>query len=329
MTQTSATSRAPDADDKLFAEAATWHIRLRNPDAPPELHDAFLGWVRQDPRRLDAYDRAEALWQSMGQSDADRAPRDEAAIAALIAEGRPRHPLARGIAVAALAVAAALALWQGPDALDSLRADHIAWTGQRETLQLDDGTRIDLNSRSAIAVEFTGGERRVRMFRGEAFFDVAPDSTRPFVVEMPSGRLRVTGTRFNVDLTQNAADIALVEGSVTLAARDSPDSPASLSPGQQATLRSTGIEPPHDFDAESRVAWRSGRMIFYRTALSDVLAELGRYQRGSIVLMNDDAALMQVTGAFSTENPAEATDIIAETLGLTVHRLPGALTVIR
>lgn len=315
--------------DHMFQEAATWHIRLRNPDVSADQHDAFLVWVRQDPRHLETYDRVEALWQSMGHDDADTALRDEAAIVALIAEGRPRHRLARSVAVVGLAVIAGLAIWQGPDAFDSLRADHIAWTGQREHLTLPDGTRIDLNSGTAIAVDFSDSARRIRMFRGEAFFDVETDSARPFVVDMPSGRLSVTGTRFNVDLTQKSADIALVEGSVTLAARDMLDSTARLSAGQQATLHPARIEPPQSFDAESRVAWRSGRMIFYRTALSDVLAELGRYQRGRIVLMNDDAALMPVTGAFSTDDPAEATDIIAETLGLTVHRLPGALTVIR
>lgn len=326
------TSSSPghiEADDKLFEEAARWHIRLRDPDARPELHDTFLVWVRQDPRHLEAYDRAESLWRSMGNADTAETRRDENAIASLVAEGRSRRRAARVAGIIGCLLVAGLGLWQGPDAFDSLRADHIAWTGQRESLVLEDGTRIDLNSGTAIAVDFTDTERRVRMFRGEAFFDVAHDIAQPFVVEMPEGSLRVTGTRFNVDLTQDVADIALVEGAVTLVARNAPDMPTNLSAGHRASVRTGSVSAPQTFDIESRTAWRSGRMIFYRTPLSEVLAELGRYQRGGIVLMNDRAASLPVTGAFSTEDPAEVTDIIAETLGLSVHRVAGALTVVR
>ncbi|MFT3691485.1 FecR family protein [Paenirhodobacter sp.] len=310
-----------DTGDRLFEEAARWHIRLRDPDAPARVHDAFLDWIRQDPRHLAAYDRAEALWQAM---EPPAPARDEAAISALVAQGRGR----KGRGLVCLALAVGLGLWQGPDAWDSLRADHVARTGSRDSIVLEEGSRIDLNSGSAIAVAFGPGERRVRMFRGEAFFDVAHDAARPFVVDMPEGSLRVTGTRFNVDLAGEAAEVALLEGRVTLSARDAPGTTA-LAPGQQAAVRPSGVGDPAPFDAESRTAWRGGRMIFYRTPLREVIAELGRYRRGAVLLLNDGAAELPVTGAFSTEDPDQVIDIIAETMGLSVHRVPGALTVLR
>lgn len=318
-----------EADDKLFEEAARWHIRLRDPDAPSRVHDGFIVWVRKDPRHIEAYDRAEALWHSM-QGDPMAIPRrDDAAIAALVAEGRARHPAVRVAAIIGLLLIGGLGWWKGADAYDSLCADYIAWTGERETIVLADGTRIELNSGTAIAVDFSRDQRRVRIFRGEAFFDVAHNVAKPFIVEMPEGQLRVTGTSFNVDLTGGAADIALLDGSVTLTARHGRGPQTILSPGQQATLRTAHISAPQGFDADTLGAWRHGKMIFYRTPLLDVLEELGRYHRGGILLVNDRAARLPVTGVFSTDDPAQVADIIAETLGLSVHRVPGSLTVVR
>lgn len=206
-----------DQADRIFAEAVRWQIRLRETDAAADAHDAFLEWIRRDPRHLKAYDHAQALWQAMG-GQSDPVARDETAIATLLADARP--PRARQIVGAvALALLIGLGVWHGSNAYDSLRADHIAWTGQRERVELKDGTRIDLNSGAAIAVDFTTSERRVRMFRGEAFFEVAHDTARPFVVEMPEGDLRVTGTSFNVDLTPQGGEVSLLEGSVQLTPR--------------------------------------------------------------------------------------------------------------
>lgn len=316
-------------DDRVFEDAARWHIRLRDPEAPTELHDAFLRWIRQDPRHLQAFDRAEALWRAMGSREPDDGRRDEPAITALVAQGRSPRRVARSAGGLGLLLVVGLALWWGPDAVDSLRADHIAWTGERENLLLEDGTRIDLNSGTALSVAFTPTERRVRMFRGEAFFDVAHNAAEPFIVELPEGSLKVTGTRFNVDLRRGVTDVALLEGSVALTARDAPEAITRLVPGQSAAVRTDSVGTPQTEDAETHIAWRSGRMIFYRTPLAEVLRELARYQRGRIVLMNAKAGALLVTGAFSTDDPADVMDIIADTLGLSVHRVGGALTVVR
>ncbi|WP_170293958.1 FecR family protein [Paracoccus limosus] len=311
-----------DEADRIFAEAARWHLRLREAEA--DAHDAFMRWIAADPRHLPAFDRAQALWQALAPP---AALPDPAAIAALLAEARPRRAR-RAVLPLVLALLAGLGLWQGPDLWDSLRADHIAWTGQRRQVTLADGTRVDLNSGAALAVDFTPAERRVRLLRGEAFFQVAHDAAHPFVVEMPNGALRVTGTSFDIDLTPEGDRVALVEGSVRLLPGHG-GAGVTLAPGQQAELRDAGISPPGSFDADSRTAWRQGRMVFYRTPLSQVVAELARYRRGPILLLNDRVAELPVTGAFSTADPDAAIRLIAETLGLSTHHLAGALTVIR
>lgn len=329
MTSPSLDGGGHASDDALFEAAARWHIQLRDPDAPASLHDAFLAWVRQDPRHLEAYDRAEALWQSMGGTAQPGDCRDEAAIAALIAEGRAPITAARIGGAFCLFLLVCIGLWQGPAAFDSLRADHIAWTGKRESVVLSDGTRIDLNSGTAISVDFTPEMRVVRMFRGEAFFDVAHNSAQPFIVELPEGSVRVIGTSYNIDLTGGSADIALLKGRVKLRTRDDPERVTRLAPGRQVTLRPAAISAPQVFNPESLTAWRNGRMVFYRTPLAEVLTELGRYQRGRIMLVNARAASIPVTGAFSTDDPAEVLDLIADILGLSSHRITDALTVIR
>lgn len=314
--------RPRDDAERIFAEAARWQIRLREPGE----HDGFLEWIAADPRHLAAYDRAQALWQAMAAPAQPGGPRDQAAIAALLAEARPRRrPRA---ALLALALLAGLGLWQGRDAYDSLRADHLAWTGERRQVVLADGSRVELNSGAALAVDFSATERRVRLYRGEAFFEVAHDTALPFVVETPRGAVRVTGTRFNIDLTPDSDQVALLDGSVRLSARQGGPE-VTLAPGEEARLDGGGIGRPARFDADSRTAWRQGRMVFYRTPLAQVVAELARYRRGRILLLNDRLAALPVTGAFSTADTDAAIALIAETLGLSAHRLTGALTVIR
>lgn len=323
------TPRQAEAE-RIFAEAARWQIRLRDRDAPAQAHEDFALWLGRDPRHLDAYDRAGALWQAMAPT-APHGPRDEAAIAALLDEARPRRGR-RLIGVGALVVLLALGAWAGPGVWQDLGADQIAPIGQRQQLVLADGTRIELNSGAALAVDYGPGERRVRLLRGEAFFDVAhrPAPTGgalPFTVDLPEGRVRVTGTRFNIDLTEAGAEVGLVSGSVRLSAREA-GAETVLAPGQQALLGAAGVEPVTGFDAAAATVWRQGRMEFYRAPLSQVIGELRRYQRGGILLLNRRAAALPVTGAFATDDPQAVLALIAGSLGLSLYHLAG-VTVIR
>lgn len=318
---------APRAD-AAFETATRWHARLREPDADTQTHAAFQAWLADDPLHFEAYEQAERLWAAMGGAPGAR--RDEAAITALIESAAPRRRLGRGLlAGVLLGLSLVGAEWVRRGGLDDLRADHITAIGDHRTIQLEDGSVVELNTNTALAVDLRPGQRRIRLFRGEAFFQVVPDQQRPFVVATGNGEVRVTGTRFNVRLRDDVTEVALVQGAVSLTAAGHPDASLRLSPGEEGTLTADGLGAVRPFEVETAIAWRRGQMVFFRAPLGALIEELNRYQRGRILILSERVRALPVTGVFDTRDPAAVIDMIEATLGVSSLRLTNALIVLR
>lgn len=317
--------------DATFAEATVWHAKLRESDADPAVHVAFQDWLARDPSHVDAYGEAERLWASLG-GISKGVGRDEEAIKALVARARPRRPrrLARATTGAVILLLLAGATnWIYRGGLDDLRADYVVPTGGQQTIQLADGSTIDLNTDTAIAVDLTPDSRHIRLFRGEAYFTVAHDPQRPFIVETSDGDTRVTGTVFNVRVGSGQTEVGLVEGRVQLSSSSEPGRTVDLAPGQESDLTSRGIGAPRSFDVEAMTAWRRGQIVFFRTPLAEVVAELNRFHRGRILVLGSKLNALPVTGVFDARDPAGAIGIIENTLGVKSIRLTDALIVLR
>ncbi|TCK16577.1 FecR family protein [Ancylobacter aquaticus] len=314
--------------DAAFEAASLWHARLREPDADAQTHAAFQGWLADDPTHFEAYEQAERLWASMG--GAPGGWRDEAAISALVESAGPRRRLGPGI-VAGLLLCLSLAgaEWMRRGGLENLRADYIAAVGEQRTIRLDDGSVVELNTDTALAVDLDPAQRRVRLFRGEAFFQVVPDPQRPFVVSTGEGEVRVTGTSFNVRLREDVTEVSLLQGAVSLAAAARPEASLRLSPGEEGSLTSSGLGEVRPFEAETATAWRRGQMVFFRAPLGALIEELNRYQRGRILILSERVRALPVTGVFDTRDPASVIDMIEATLGVSSLRLTNALIVLR
>lgn len=191
----------------------------------------------------------------------------------------------------AAAAAVAVATWV---ARPTSQIENIAnAVAQRSSHTLADGTRIELNGHTSLRFENTKTERRVRLAGGEALFLVAKDHTRPFIVETPSGSVRVTGTTFNVRNDTAAAtslEVTVVEGSVDVRPIDGPTSqseaPYSLTAGHQLSAGAKGVNvrqltPDAVTDA---LAWREGRVVCVDTPLHEVVARFARYHGRRIVV---------------------------------------------
>lgn len=321
---------APTAvSDAAFAEASLWHARLREPDIATQTLEAFQDWLAADPGHLDAYDQAERLWAVMGE-ERTGATRDDAAIEALVESVRPRRRLARAVITGLLlCVVVGGAEWVRRGGIDDLRADYIAPVGAQRTVQLADGSSVQLNTDTAIAVDLAPARRSVRLFRGEAFFQVEHDPQRPFFVETGNGEVRVTGTSFNVRVRNGITEVGLVKGGVRLTAADRPDRTLNLAPGEEGEITAQGLSAPRSFDADRLTAWRRGQVVFFRTPLGEVIDELNRYQRGRILVLGEKLRALPVTGVFDARDPAAVIDIIATTLSVSSIRFTDALIVLR
>lgn len=307
-----------DEDERRAEQAAGWVARLQSRDATDEDRRDFRAWLAQDPANAAAYDEFQKLW---GDLRAVPIPKDRLKKLRV----SRRAVVGNIVAVGLIAVLATATYRLG--FFDRLRADHYTSVGEVGRFTLEDGTRVDLNTDSAIRVRYSPTERRIELLRGEAFFDVTKNPSRPFVVEDSALRATALGTRYGVRRDDaSSGDVQVEEGRVEVA---SSRSRVTLGPGDLARVSADGALSVETTDVASRAAWREGKLVFSGQPLREVLATLERYRHGRIVILDETAASRKVSGIFDLKDTDEALDVLESSLPVTITRLTGMMVVVR
>ena len=325
-----------DVPETLLEEAAIWHARMRDAERDDTgLYDSradFDRWLRADPRHRRAYEETARLWDKLA-APADLLVGDKTVVAANRLQSRSRRisavPRFAALAASLLVLTIAGLAYQD-DIIDRFRSDYLTAVGAQLPVNLADGSRIRLNTDSAIAVDLTAHHRHVRLFRGQARFDVATDANRPFVVETSMGAVSVIGTGFDIRVDSDVAVISLLEGRIALKPASAPAAapPIALIPGEQVRLSAGGVSSPVRFDRTELTAWLRGQLVFYNTPLSKVVAALNRYRNGRIVVAHGGLDALEISGVFRTDDPDAALAVIADTLPVQVTRLTDYLVLL-
>jgi transmembrane sensor len=304
--------------DAIYRAAGAWWVRIDAGPLPREERAAFEAWLAADPLHETAYGEISGLC-----AEAETiVPWPVADVPA----ARPR--LALGARFAASLLAASLALFLSFDELALVwRADHRTGTGETRVVALDDGSRVELSARSAIAVDFHGRERRLTLLAGEAFFQAAPNRERPFVVAAGPGTVTALGTAFDIALKDGGAEVVVAEHRVAVASEGRSE---ILGEGQQSAYRAgAAITPPAAVDIGRATAWRRGRLIFVDRPLGEVVDILSRYHRGYILAPGAATRSLSVTGVFDVNDPLGALAEIERSLGLHAIHLTDYLVMLR
>ena len=192
--------------------------------------------------------------------------------------------------------------------------------GGISSVPLQDGSKITLNTQSQVHVDLSAGERRVDLDRGEAFFEVAKDPKRPFVVRAGDKRIVAVGTQFSVRRNGDDVRVVVTEGTVRLESnggalhlRESGDAP-NLVPTTPAAIPLTAgsVARARDRDlllqseplrqAEAMLSWRQGYLTFHDTPLGDAIAEFNRYNVHQIQIGDPTVASIEISGTFRPTN---------------------------
>ncbi|KNY15356.1 iron dicitrate transport regulator FecR [Shinella sp. SUS2] len=313
-------NRATQAQRKRNREAADWLLRNGDPAQSPEERARFQQWL-DDPENCRTYRAAERLL-----GDARTAIQSDPALRNI--EARPRSlakPAATSLALLVCAAAAFLAL-DGPM---RLQADAIAGTAEMPVVALEDGSTVQLNATSAIAVDFTANRRTVRLLRGQAFFQVAHAPERPFTVEAGTTHVTALGTAFDVRYGTADTEVTVTENAVLIEPGDAAASSLRVSQGEQATYdRDTGRMNVQPVDGVVALAWQRGQIAVEDAPLSHVIEEMSRHFSGRIVLAGSALAQRRVSGTITVSDTDAALSFIRQALGVRVTRL-GPLIVIR
>ena len=318
-----------EADEPSVKDvAAEWFVRLRHDAVSEGDRAAFEAWRDADPAHANAYREMERLWAGLDQIELPAESRDhsEPARAAAIS----RAPFGRRRALQRFAIAASVAALACVGAYGlappGLFADHRTGFGEQRQIVLADGSTAHLNTASALAVDFTAGSRRVVLEAGEAYFEVATDSERPFIVESDDGRIEALGTAFSVKRADDAVEVIVTESKVAVSVPG--EAAKRLAAGQGIRLSDSGLGEVINVDAATALAWRRGRMVFDNRPLGEVLAELGRYRQGRILVLDSAVETLPVTGSFSIADTDATLDAIERILPLRLRRLGDLLVLV-
>lgn len=320
----------------MFEEAADWVLRLNAAPDDAALRQKFDQWLAI-PGHAAAWAEVWQTWDALGAIAHDSVGPGPGVAPARVAmrptktgqaarSARPtRWP--RRIKVLGAGITAIWIAWIAvPHAIIAMEADYRTATAQRETIQTRDGSTVDLAGASAIATDIGLAERRVRLLKGEAFFDVARDSTRPFVVDAAGVEVTVLGTAFNVLVTSESTTIALLHGSVRAmpASRAAKGAAATiiLEPGQKITiLHSTGATFVTPIAAVEIGAWREGLVFMDDLPFAEAAEIIGRYHPAWISIPEDALAVRRVSGLIDLSDPEAALALLAGLFGAKVREV--------
>ncbi len=176
-------------------------------------------------------------------------------------------------------------------------AEYATDVGQSRRVVLEDGSEVELNTASRLAVTFDNEHRSVELAAGEAFFNVEKDRERPFIVSTPTATIAVTGTSFSVSSEEARSIVHVLTGVVDVTPQNGVQ--ATLLAGDMIEIDAAGAAGGvHRFDASLAFAWRNGKARFREEPLANVVRSLNRYFETPIVIEDETLADLPVTGEF-------------------------------
>lgn len=313
--------------DAVTDAALDWLLLLQAAPQDATLKARFEAWRRADPAHAETFALVAGAWDL---PEMDIVAHD---IASRPGSRQTPRPVRRGRwAAAAMAMAAAVLLAVGVQQYPLLRlqwqADYITATGARDVVTLPDGSVMTLNTGSAVTVDFEGRRRSVTLLQGEAYFDVVPDTSRPFKVAAAFSEVEVKGTAFSVLRDSDEDTVVLERGHVDVTRLPERTDMASLEPGESITATATALSAVKKTDAATSLAWLQGRLVFQDQPFGAVLKQLGRYYRHSIVVTDSRLASLRVNGNYRLDDPERIVRSLATATGAAVTRLPGGILIL-
>lgn len=296
----------------IQAAAASWVIRLDS-DPADRIRNAANAWIDADPRHAAAFAQAELAWEGachVRLRDDDSA--DPTAIPPpAVSRTINRRALGAGLLAASAVGAMGLTRWLDPSA-----DRHRTGRGQQIVTHLADGSSIALNTDTILDVRLGGAQRTVRLLEGEALFDVARDSRRPFVVDLGDARIRVLGTSFNIRRRQDRAELTVTHGVVAVYGANRQTMRVGAG---ETTLVRPDLLATTDLDDDrirQRVAWQEGYIELNDETLEQAVAEFNRYRARPIVVADPRIASLMVSGRFGIRESREFLGALASSFAI-------------
>lgn len=315
---------------EIQAKAAVWIEERESEDWSDARQAEFDAWVGQSPAHLVAFLRADAVWKradrfrALGRPGGPMKPDSSGGSASKT----PFLKIAAALVVISLAATGAFTLFQGPKA-----QTYSTTIGGRETLTLDDGSQIELNTNTSVRVAYGANQRNVWLDKGEAYFRITHDPAHPFMVTLGDKRVTDLGTKFLIRRNSDQVEVALLEGKARF--EDAVGSPhsrqATLMPGDvvTATENSMSLTRKSTQTMANELAWRSGMLVFDHAMLIDIAKEYNRYNRTKLVIADAATAHLTISGTLPATEIGAFTRVATKFFNLRAEKRKGEIVISR
>lgn len=306
------TPAGPHSSTLAMDQALDWLIELEHPNE--EQVRQFHQWLAASPLNAQAFEKAQAIWNGPQVAQCAltlAAPPKVSRLARLRPQWKP-------LATAAVLL---LGLFSFSNLPLRLQADHLTQVGERQRLQLEDGSKVLLNTNSAFSSDINDHQRVARLYQGEAFFEIPGNRGLPLELDAGPVKASVRDTTFAVRYLDGVAQVQVQRGDIDLRATHA-DQRLRLRAGESVRVGPLGFDQPARLDADKELAWVQGRLVFENCPLSQVLAELRRYYPGWIVNNNEHLAKVAVTGNYRLDQPLDVVRSLAHITSARLSEFP-------
>lgn len=300
---------------RIDQHAADWFAKLRTGQITDDDLHRFQQWLTLNPAHQKAYDAILVFWNDPKLSQTLTA----FPLSSVEVDHLHHFPKTYRVGIPLMVASFALAALILQPNLNCFQADYCTGSGEITTIQLSDGSKVTMNSQTAIQVNFQDNVRQINLVEGEAYFEVQHNQNRPFVVEGHYSQTTVVGTRFIVREDKNADTITVNQGVVKVSKKQ--QEPYVLHINEQINIGegvSTGIKP---VSSATSVAWTKSHLVFDASNLGVVIKEIERYRKGTVIIKNNQLKSLKVSGRFDIRNTDKALEALEQTLPIKLYRL--------
>jgi transmembrane sensor len=328
-----------DRTDALLLEAAAHVVSAEMNVADVQAQTATLAWRNADSSHEAAYRQVTDVWEAAGNRSLqqelsglkgkptlrERSVRFLEGSREYLGATFQQHKLAGAMTAMALVVGTSII-----GVHDARAPDYQTQIAQISRLALPDGSVVTLGPASSVKLDFSGRSREVTLIKGEAFFEVLHDETRPFVVQANGTSIQDVGTKFNVNVGDGHARIAVLEGAVQISsvsrkvssAEGAEKTPLVIVRAGQEAIDHAGSSRPiiEAVPTTSPGAWRDGRLSFQNATLTQIIADANRYRDQPIRIASPSLANERLTTSFKASQIDQLLSTLSEALPIAVQR---------
>jgi len=324
-------------EKKIETEAQTWLLRVMSDDMSEDEQQEFNYWFNKNIAHQTAYNKAHEVWAKLNfledtlLTDFEKTPNlSHHQPNKLFSKSKNKAPIYQNPlfkqAAVFLVCFICLNFYYKDEIIVTLTADMITVQGEQNTKLLSDGTKLTLNTDSAVRINYSTNRRHIKLLKGEIYLEAKSNPKRPLIIETNQGSAKAIGTAFAVRKTKKAMIVTVTEGSVVVKKSGNAvtNEETLLRLNQSISLgKNIPTRKVHQVNAVKSLAWRSGKIIFKDKPINQALNELDRYFPGKIIQLTSLNESVKINGVFQKDKIRDAIKAIASTQNKTVSFTPG------